>query len=84
MAYTLVGKFTAKGEGKSENMAIEDLEQRIASLEREVYQLKLQLRNSGIPKNWESTVGMFANDPTFDEIVRLGREYRDQQNREMD
>ena len=26
------------------------------------------------------TFGMFAADPDFDEIVRLGREYRDQVN----
>jgi hypothetical protein len=28
------------------------------------------------------TFGMFAGDPEFDEIVRLGREYRDHVNSE--
>ncbi len=30
----------------------------------------------------EDTFGMFADDPEFDEIVRLGREYREQANAE--
>ena len=40
--------------------------------------------DSFIPPNgqhpwWEENVGRFANDPVFDEIVRLGREYRENQ-----
>jgi hypothetical protein len=27
------------------------------------------------------TFGMFADDPDFDEVLRLGREYREQENR---
>jgi hypothetical protein len=30
--------------------------------------------------DWKSTVGMFADDPDFDEILRLGREYRRKMN----
>jgi hypothetical protein len=30
----------------------------------------------------EETFGMFGEDPEFDEIIRLGREYRDQVNAE--
>jgi hypothetical protein len=32
----------------------------------------------------EETFGMFGDDPEFDEIIRLGREYRDQANTEDD
>ena len=28
----------------------------------------------------QDTFGMFANDPGFDEIITLGREYREQAN----
>jgi hypothetical protein len=34
--------------------------------------------------NVQDTIGMFANDPEFDEIARLGREYREQANSEED
>ncbi len=37
-----------------------------------------QLPN-GHPKDWRRTVGIFANDPDFEEAVRLGREYRGRQ-----
>ncbi|GEM_PF-1596330 len=30
-------------------------------------------------KDWRATFGMSRNDPDFDELVRLGREIRDQQ-----
>jgi hypothetical protein len=49
---------------------VEALEQKIADLTRLVV---------GAPKDpyaWRSTVGNSANDPGFDEMVRLGREYR--------
>lgn len=55
-------------------MAERTLEKRIASLERDFEQFKKRLRP--LPKGWGETFGMFANDPDFDNIVRLGREYR--------
>jgi phosphopantetheine adenylyltransferase len=64
-------------------MEIHDLEKRVANLEQEILELKEQLRSLPI-KDWRSTVGMFANDPDFDEIVRLGKEWRDEQNREIE
>nr|ACO70929.1 hypothetical protein [uncultured Verrucomicrobiota bacterium] len=55
-------------------------EQRIDALEREVAELRATvLRLTPVKKDWQSTVGMFADDETFDEAVRLGREYREQQ-----
>jgi hypothetical protein len=64
-------------------MGNDELEKRIAKLEQEIVDLKKQLRSLPI-KDWRSTVGMFANDPVFDEIVRLGREYREEQRKDID
>ena len=53
------------------------IEKRIEVLEQKVADLTL-LITSG-PKDpyaWRATVGMSANDPGFDEMVRLGRDYR--------
>ena len=63
-------------------MTLEQLEQRVHELERQVAELRAgqtALRPLG---SVEETFGMFANDAEFDEIVRLGREYRDQVNAE--
>ena len=60
-----------------------ELEKRVAKLEQEVVKLREQIR-SAPKKDWRKTVGMFANDPLFDEIVARGKEYRDQQNQEVE
>ena len=52
------------------------LEQRVAELERKVAELTAEAARKKDP--WR-TFGIFQNDPDFDEAVRLGREYRDQQ-----
>ena len=54
-----------------------ELETRVATLEREVEALKQLISLNNREKDWESTFGMFANDPGFEEVVRLGREYRE-------
>ena len=52
------------------------LEERIAKLEREVDILKSRQTNDK-KKDWIAQItGSFADDPDFDEIVRLGREIR--------
>ena len=65
-------------------MTIPEIEKRIAELEVELTLLKHEvLRAKGfdvIPGI--GVIGAFANDPTFDEMVRLGREERDRINRE--
>ena len=63
-------------------MTVAELEQRVANLERELADLKQTIAHRPKPRAWESTVGMFADSPEFDEAIRLGREYRDQANRE--
>ena len=58
-----------------------ELEKRVATLEQEVRTLKEKLANGPGDRDWHSTVGMFADDPEFEEIVRLGREYREEERR---
>jgi hypothetical protein len=65
-------------------MTVQQLEQRLSELEREVAELRREVRPLRPLRSVESTFGMFANDPDFDEIVRLGREYREQVNGEDD
>ena len=52
------------------------LKDRVAALEAEVAQLKRKLKIDSRP--WtEKIAGIFANDPAFEEAMRLGREYRE-------
>ena len=63
-------------------MTLEQLERRVHDLERQVAELRGELRPLKPLNSVGETFGMFAADPEFDEIVRLGREYRDQVNAE--
>jgi hypothetical protein len=54
---------------------IQQLLDRVEKLERDVVALKANSTRD-LPW-WERVAGRFENDPTFDEIVRLGREYRE-------
>ena len=63
-------------------MTLPQLEQRLSDLEREVAELRQGVRPLQPLISVQDTFGMFANDPDFDEIVKLGREYRDQANSE--
>lgn len=58
-------------------MTKKSLNARVAELETELTALKKRLPPE--PAGWRSIVGMFANDPAFDEAMRLGREYREAQ-----
>ena len=60
------------------------LEQRVEELEQKVADLSRILRAMNPEKDWRRTFGIFANDPDFDEAVRLGREYREQQTYEKE
>jgi hypothetical protein len=63
-------------------MTIQQLEERLSKLEQQVADLQSGSRPLRPLANVKDTFGMFANDPDFDEIVRLGREYREQGNSE--
>ncbi len=65
-------------------MTLEQLEQRVHELEREVALLREELKPLRPLRSVQETFGMFAGDPEFDEIVRLGREYRKQVNSEAE
>ena len=56
-----------------------DLEQRVASLEDEMTDVKQRLATTGAQKDWRMSVGMSKDDPGFDEMIRLGREIRQQE-----
>jgi hypothetical protein len=65
-------------------MTLQQLEQRLVELERQVAALQLAAKPLKPLGNARDTFGMFANDQEFDEIAQLGREYRDQVNSEDD
>lgn len=54
---------------------LQHLTQRVEKLERDVVALKTHA--AADQPWWERIAGRFENDPTFDEIVRLGRDYRE-------
>jgi hypothetical protein len=60
-------------------MKIADLEKRLVTLEKQVELLKNKLANGSHVSGpwWITEAGRFSNDPIFDEIVKLGREYRE-------
>ena len=63
-------------------MTLEQLEQRVRNLECQLAELRADLNPLRPLGSVRETFGTFADDPDFDEIVRLGREYRNQANDE--
>jgi len=59
-------------------MATERLEARVAALEVEIAGLKKRLEEKpASPKPWwKEIAGGFANDPIFEEAMKLGEQYR--------
>jgi hypothetical protein len=57
-------------------MTVAELERRVAALEQAIEQMQKRSA-SGTRRWWVDDAGRFANDPVFDEIVRLGRRYRE-------
>ena len=66
-------------------MPPQPLEERVTRLETEVNALKRHLKQGDAMRIpwWEQIAGTFADDPAFDEAMRLGRQYREAQ-RESD
>ncbi|HEX6960815.1 MAG TPA: hypothetical protein VF175_03035, partial [Lacipirellula sp.] len=59
---------------------IQQLESRVAALERELADFKKHHAANGQREHWLLRMrGMFKDFEDFDEIVRLGREYRQSQ-----
>ena len=52
------------------------IEERVVFLEKELANLKHLIQDIRDTKDWRKTVGMSANDPGFDEMIRLGRAIR--------
>ncbi len=56
----------------------EQLEERVALLETEVARLKNKIESNLSPKPWwEKIAGTFADNPSYDEAMQLGHEYRE-------
>ena len=58
------------------------LEERVALIEKTVAQLVDRLSGSESRRDWRSTVGMFADDPVFKEIIQEGRGIREADRRQ--
>jgi hypothetical protein len=57
-----------------------ELEARLARLETDVKDIKAMLEAQR-PLGWKAIVGTFADDPVFEEILRLGNEVREKERR---
>jgi hypothetical protein len=67
-----------------ENNAVTEIHEllaRVTKLENEVAQLQKKIVDTGSsPQGWVAAMtGIFADDPDFDEAVRLGREFCESQ-----
>lgn len=60
-------------------MAAPSLEERVAvsDVTQEAAEVSTQDRTQDERPWWEQVGGTFQNDPVFEEVVRLGREYRE-------
>lgn len=60
-------------------MAAQTLEERVAELEVEVKHLKQQQERDkpDEPRGWRRIIGVFKDDPEFEEAVQTGREWRE-------
>jgi hypothetical protein len=59
-------------------MTLSELTRRVEELEKQLAEMRKKVEHLPDPAPWWVTgAGRFANDPVFDEIVRLGREYRE-------
>ena len=59
-------------------MSVPTIEERVTQLEAEMGQVKLALQPTTRRKNPWATFGLMAGSKRYDEIVRLGAEYRRQ------
>lgn len=64
---------------KSNSEVSETLERRVEIVEAELRDLKEGVRVKKREKDWRRTVGSAKDDPLFDEMIELGRAYREKQ-----
>ena len=71
-----------------DKVTVAELARRVDELEKVVDGLKSQLEDlqrkpsdGPGPHDWTKSFGIFADDPTYDEAMRLGREWRKRMNR---
>ena len=59
-------------------MAMGHIEERVAALEAEIARLKERLDRGQTAQRpwWEEIAGGFANDPIFEQAMKLGEQYR--------
>lgn len=55
------------------------LQQRVDLLEQEINQIKSHLFNNSRKPWWQKIVGIFENDPDFEQISSLGQAIREQE-----
>ena len=65
-------------------MSTQTIEERLTAVETELQQLKRereqkkeQDKKAEEPRGWKRIVGIFADDPEFEEAVKAGKEWRD-------
>ena len=51
--------------------------ERVEALEQEIKGIKSLLQQEQTSKDWRKTFGMSRDDPGFEEMIRLGREFRE-------
>jgi len=72
------------GKVSYDGVVSELLERRVEQLEKKVAEFADKLTPSGRKKNPWRTFGVFHNDSDFEEAVRLGRKYREEQTYEKE
>lgn len=60
------------------------LAERMERLEKEVERIKSEIANPMPRKDWRAWCGTAKGDPGFDEMIRLGQEYRKRQREDYD
>ncbi len=63
-------------------MSKTNLETRVTTLERQFSRFQKLIASCSEAKDWRSTFGLFADDPGFEEVVRLGRKIRRELNKD--
>ncbi len=58
-------------------MSNETLKKRLADLEKKVAEISAKLSALGEPKDWRSTIGIFAGDLVMKKIFEEGRKIRE-------